>query len=41
MNICHCQLKTGIKRTKELEKKGLAAFAVNTGLKCGHNGKTE
>ncbi|MGD0572871.1 MAG: hypothetical protein ABSB11_07595 [Sedimentisphaerales bacterium] len=36
MNIYTCQLKTGIKRTKEFEKKGLAAFAVNTSLKRGH-----
>lgn len=30
-------LKTGITRTKGFEKKGLARFAVNTGLKCGHS----
>src|SRR5450756_350238 len=30
-------LKKGISRTKEFEKKGLAAFSVNVGLKCGHD----
>jgi DNA repair photolyase len=29
-------LKTGIKETPEFAKKGLAGFAVNVGLKCGH-----
>ena len=29
-------LKTGITRTPEFEKKGLAQFAVNVGAKCGH-----
>jgi len=29
-------LKTGITRTKEFEKKGLATHAVNVGTKCGH-----
>ena len=33
----HCyQRKTGITRTPEFEKKGLATHAVNVGLKCGH-----
>lgn len=30
------QMKTGIVRSKEFEKKGLASYAVNCGLKCGH-----
>ena len=30
------QMKTGIVRTREFEKKGLAQFSVNCGLKCGH-----
>ena len=30
------ELKNGISRTREFEKKGLAQFAVNIGLKCGH-----
>ena len=30
-------LKEGIRRTKEFEKKGLAAFSVNVGTKCGHD----
>jgi DNA repair photolyase len=29
-------LKKGISRTKEFEKKHLAEYAVNVGLKCGH-----
>ena len=33
----HCwKLENGITRTKEFEKKQLACFAVNVGLKCGH-----
>jgi len=36
MNIYEWKLKNGITRTKEFEKKGLAKFAVNIGLKCGH-----
>ena len=35
--IHHCHLKTGITRTREFEKKGLATHAVNVGTKCGHN----
>ena len=31
-----CTLKTGITRTREFEKKGLASYAVNCGVKCGH-----
>ncbi len=30
------QLKTGIVRTQEFERKGLATHGVNVGLKCGH-----
>ena len=30
------QLKAGITRTPEFEKKGLATHAVNVGVKCGH-----
>ncbi len=30
------RLKTGIERSKEFERKGLAQFAVNIGTKCGH-----
>ena len=29
-------LKSGISRTKEFEKKGLAQFSVNVGTRCGH-----
>lgn len=36
MEVYHYSLKKGISRTKEFEKKQLAEFAVNTGLKCGH-----
>ena len=36
MNIYKWELKNGIARTKEFEKKQLAEFAVNIGLKCGH-----
>jgi len=35
-DIHYYRLKKGIQRTKEFEKKGLAGYAVNTGLKCGH-----
>ena len=31
------ELKSGIRRTPEFEKKRLAKFAVNVGLKCGHS----
>jgi DNA repair photolyase len=31
------QLKSGITRTPEFDKKGLATHAVNVGVKCGHN----
>jgi DNA repair photolyase len=30
-------LKSGICKTPEFEKKGLASYAVNCGTKCGHN----
>ena len=36
MQIHHYGLKTGISRTPEFEKKGLASYAVNVGTKCGH-----
>jgi DNA repair photolyase len=36
MEIHRCSLKRGITRTKEFEKKGLAAYAVNVGTRCGH-----
>lgn len=36
MKTYQWQLKNGISRTPEFEKKGLAQFAVNCGLKCGH-----
>jgi DNA repair photolyase len=36
MRIHTTTLKTGINRTPEFEKKGLALFAVNVGTKCGH-----
>jgi DNA repair photolyase len=32
-----CSLSRGISRSKEFEKKGLAQFAVNIGLKCLHD----
>jgi len=37
MKVHHYTLKTGITRTPEFEKKGLATYAVNVGTKCGHN----
>jgi len=36
MKMYEWELKNGISRTKEFEKKSLAQFAVNIGLKCGH-----
>jgi len=36
MKTYQWQLKTGINKSKEFQKKGLAQFAVNCGLKCGH-----
>ncbi len=37
MKTYEWKLKNGISRTKEFEKKWLAQFAVNIGLKCGHS----
>ena len=37
MLIRRFSLKTGITRTREFERKGLATHAVNVGLKCGHD----
>ena len=37
MRIHTTSLRTGITRTSEFERKGLAAFAVNVGTKCGHD----
>ncbi|MCX5636924.1 MAG: DNA photolyase [Planctomycetota bacterium] len=36
MKVYNYCLKNGISRTKEFEKKRLAEYAVNIGLKCGH-----
>ena len=36
MRIHTTTLSTGITRTKEFERKGLATHAVNVGTKCGH-----
>ena len=36
MDVLQTSLKTGITRTPEFERKGLAEFAVNVGTKCGH-----
>jgi DNA repair photolyase len=36
LRIHKVTLKTGITRTKEFEKKGLAQYATNIGAKCGH-----
>jgi len=37
MRVHQYPLKTGLSRTPEFEKKGLATHAVNVGSKCGHN----
>jgi len=37
LEIATCSLSRGISRSKEFEKKGLAQFAVNIGLKCLHD----
>ena len=37
VRVHHTALTSGISRTKEFEKKGLAAFSVNVGTKCGHD----
>jgi len=36
MEVYETTMKGGITRTKEFERKKLAAFAVNVGTKCGH-----
>ena len=36
MRIHYKELKSGISRTPEFEKKKLASYAVNIGTKCGH-----
>lgn len=36
MRLHTTNLKTGIAKTPEFERKGLAAYAVNVGTKCGH-----
>ena len=36
MDVFVQEIRAGITRTEEFEKKGLASFAVNAGLKCGH-----
>jgi DNA repair photolyase len=37
MRIHSFDMKTGISRSKEYEKKRLASYVVNTGVKCGHD----
>lgn len=37
MRVHHYMLKSGINKTPEFEKKKLASFAVNCGIKCGHD----
>jgi len=34
--VFEIEMKSGIRRTPEFEKKGLAGFAVNVWLRCGH-----
>ena len=36
IDIYNYSLQKGLNRTKEFEKKHLAEYAVNVGLKCGH-----
>ena len=36
VRVHSCEMKTGISRTHEFEKKGLATHAINIGTKCGH-----
>ena len=36
MRTCIWHLRTGITRSREFERKHLACFAANCGLKCGH-----
>jgi len=38
MKTYETELTTGVTRTPEFERKHLASFAVNCGLKCGHEG---
>ena len=35
--IHHINLRSGIHRTREFEKKGLATHLANVGLKCNHD----
>ena len=37
MKVHEYALKTGITRTREFERKGLATHAVNVGIRCGHD----
>jgi DNA repair photolyase len=37
MRVFTTTMNSGIRRTPEFEKKGLASFAVNVGTKCGHD----
>lgn len=37
MKVFNYRLKSGINRSLEFEKKGLAPYTVNVGLKCGHD----
>jgi len=36
LDVYTWSMKSGIRRTPEFAKKGLASHAVNVGLKCGH-----
>ena len=36
MRVHYKELKSGINRTPEFEKKKLAAYSINVGIKCGH-----
>jgi DNA repair photolyase len=36
VRVHHYRLKTGITRTPEFEKKRLASYAANVGVRCGH-----
>ena len=36
MQVYQTNLRSGISRSKEFERKKLAAFAVSIGTKCGH-----
>jgi DNA repair photolyase len=37
MKNYNCSLAGGIRRSPEFEKKGLAQYAINVGLRCGHD----